>query len=354
MNGIEGITMGSASVDQASDWIAKLDRGLTPREEVRFKAWVFESDENYSTFMTMARLWDRMDALSRLADVCPQATGTVSWWRRHALAAAATVALAAFLGVWGMQQYSGSDAPRNAVTAQTDAYETGIGEHASFSLSDGSTLALNTNSRVSLRYTNSNRLLRLERGEMHIQVAKDVSRPLSVMVGDRVAQAVGTEFNVEITDDNRIELVVTEGIVVVGVVDARSSERDTDTPLALEASSMVVAAGQEVKIDSAAEPSRKIEPKPLNADEIAVKLSWREGNLIFRGESLEEAISEVNRYTTVKFVFLDEESKKVAVAGLFKAGDVEGLLTTLRQNFNVSYERVAEDRIALRSGDSSE
>ena len=58
-------------------------------------------------------------------------------------------------------------------------------------------------------------------------------------------------------------------------------------------------------------------------------------------------MSEVGRYTEVQFIFLDEESKKVRVAGLFKAGDVDGLLAALRQNFNISYEWVADDKITL-------
>ena len=55
---------------------------------------------------------------------------------------------------------------------------------------------------------------------MHIAVAHDPSRPLSVIVGNKVVQAVGTEFNVEITTDNSIELIVTDGVVMVGVAEA--------------------------------------------------------------------------------------------------------------------------------------
>jgi transmembrane sensor len=111
--------------------------------------------------------------------------------------------------------------------------------------------------------------------------------------------------------------------------------------------SVLVAAGQEVVIDSTDDALEAVVTEAIDSDEIAVKLSWREGNLIFRGESLEDAVLEIGRYTAVQFVFLDEESKKVRVAGLFKAGDVDGLLTALRQNFNISYEWVADDKIVL-------
>ena len=88
----------------------------------------------------------------------------------------------------------------------------------------------------------------------------------------------------------------------------------------------------------------------VSADDIAVKLSWQQGNLIFRGESLEEAVKEINRYTSVEFVFMSEDLKKMRVAGLFKAGDVEGLLATLRENFDIVSQRDGDGRASLETG----
>ena len=235
----------------------------------------------------------------------------------------------------------------DAGAVMADVYETAIGEQATYELADGTRIALNTNSRVTVNYSASNRLLHLEHGELHITVARDKARPLSVLVVDRVVQAVGTEFNIEITGEQRIELVVTEGVVMVGISAGATDARSRQAPLVLTQNATPVAAGQEVVIDANDDPAKPVATETVDADDIAVKLSWREGNLIFRGESLEEAVSEVGRYTEVQFIFLDEESKKVRVAGLFKAGDVDGLLAALRQNFNISYEWVADDKITL-------
>ena len=88
--------------------------------------------------------------------------------------------------------------------------------------------------------------------------------------------------------------------------------------------------------------SRKFHPKRSR-----LKLSWRHGDLVFRGESLEDAVAEIGRYTTVEFVILDDDLKKVRIAGMFKAGDVDGLLATLRENFDVSYERTGDGKVLL-------
>ena len=78
-----------------------------------------------------------------------------------------------------------------------------------------------------------------------------------------------------------------------------------------------------------------------------MQLSWRSGNLIFRGESLETTVSEVGRYTSVEFVIKDEELRRVRVAGLFKTGDVAGFLSSLEANFDIAYERTDDETVLL-------
>ena len=113
----------------------------------------------------------------------------------------------------------------------------------------------------------------------------------------------------------------------------------------LEAAHSPNSEGETTILGSPGEEIAKISP-----EEIAVKLSWREGNLIFRGESLAEAVDEIGRYTSVEFVILDENLKKLRISGLFKSGDVEGLLATLRKNFNISHTRQGKETVIL-SGD---
>jgi transmembrane sensor len=87
----------------------------------------------------------------------------------------------------------------------------------------------------------------------------------------------------------------------------------------------------------------------VTADEIEVKLSWNEGSLVFRSEPLEQALLEIERYTTVEFVLLDETLKNRTVSGRFRSGDVQALLDSLRLNFNITHEFESEDRVLLDS-----
>ncbi len=336
---------------EAADWIARLGNGLSEDEEQELGEWMSLDRENYEQFMELAILWDEMESLSRLAEIFPEPqrphrmTAVRASW---AVAATVVVGLSIALFYWVRTDLwvdSGADVS-GSFSAE---YETGIGEQVTHSLVDGTQIVLNTNSALTVEYTESNRLLNLLRGEVNISVASDKSRPLSVMVGDKVVQAIGTEFNLEITSDQTIELVVTEGIVMVGVLDGAVDEASVDKPLILTPASRLVAAGQEYSFDADEQGTESAEANPIDSGEIAVRLSWRNGNLIFRGEPLEDAVNEVGRYTAVQFVFLDEESKKVRVAGHFRAGDVEGLLAALREHFNISYEWQGDDKIVLRT-----
>ena len=348
MNKIYEFPQQNERYDEASVWVAKLDKGLSAADEKALQRWMAADQENKAVLFEMTRLWDKMAELSRLSDLFPETATKTPASRMVPLAMAASVLVAVLAGLWVLFAVNPDKPP---VTLQVtvapitkSVYETAIGEQSTVNLPDGTQVVLNTSSRIEVEYTDQYRMLRLERGEIHVQVAKDKDRPLSVIAGEQIVQAVGTAFSLEITSDQQIELVVTEGKVLVGVHKASSKGAIESSPVRLDSSSVTVAAGEELILGAPEEEIIEVSPA-----EIEVKLSWRQGNLIFRGESLEEAMTEIGRYTTVQFVIMDDDLKKVRIAGLFKAGDVDGLLATLRENFDISNQRTEDGKILLTS-----
>ncbi len=339
-----------ARFDEASLWIAKLDKDLSEQDKLAFQQWMNESDENHRVLMKMAEVWDKMDDLARLSDLFPKTQGSAQTPRFSIpavgsyMAAAAAIVVVTLLSIQGLREgpigsVETTQAPQVAALVER-VYETAVGERSTITLSDGSLLTLNTNSAVTVDYTDQYRLLKLERGEIHIQVAHNRERPLSVWANQRLVQAVGTAFNVEINSDQNVELVVTEGKVLVAVHQAQKGERVI--PAVLGPDSLAVSRGEQVLLGAADEEVSRIE-----AEDINVKLSWREGDLIFQGESLMDAMVEINRYTQVEFVIVDEDLKRVRIAGLFRAGDVDGLLSALRKNFNITSRRTGDGKVLL-------
>ena len=148
---------------------------------------------------------------------------------------------------------------------------------------------------------------------------------------------MGTAFNVKLDERQHVEVVVTDGRVLVGIRPSNNSASNVIT-----GSSLSVSKGERVVLDDQVGQIESLEPQ-----EIEVVLSWREGNLIFQGESLREATEEIGRYTHIEFAFTDEDLKEIRIAGRFKAGDVEGFLSSLKASFGIEYVRKNERTILL-------
>lgn len=337
---------------EASEWLARLDRGLSADERVKLQQWLVESRENRQTLFDMAELWDKMDSLSRLSDLFPDVSRQRHTTWRYGLAAVTMLLVMGVVIFWGLPEYSGRHDPVSARVAAErsqsspgafdDIYETSIGEHSSVNLPDGTGVVLNTNSHIRVSYTDKERFILLSRGEAHFSVAEDSSRPLTVHAGNRFIRAIGTAFNVEIGRDNIVEIIVTEGKVLIVEQAVSGSTGIPLNKIRIAQDAPVVSEGEAAILDSTDAKIRRIAP-----EEVAVDLSWREGNLIFQGETLEEAIHEISRYTSVEFEILDDNIRAVRVAGLFKAGDINGLLLTLRENFQIPSQRVGTERVLL-------
>lgn len=335
----------------ASSWIAKLDKGLSASETDAFRAWVHADPDNQREMLAMAKLWDQMDALARLSEVFPHplqdsaspAPRTHRWVAVAAMIFVAVVGLVGILGSAGI----GEPAPVPSLVADVAVYETAIGGVSKVELSDGTQLALNTNSRVEINFNERRRVIKLDRGEIHINVVHDPSRPLSVIVGTRIVRAVGTAFSVKIDESQRIEVLVADGRVKVGIRAKQTTgtlDLGKDASSQISGESLLVAKGERVVLDASSEELEVLEP-----EEIEVQLSWRDGNLVFHGESLAVATAEISRYTPVEFVLVGDDLKKIRVAGLFKAGDVTGFLSSLEANFDITYQQVDDHTIVLSS-----
>lgn len=339
-------------MDQATDWVAKLDRGLSESETREFQKWMGKSEKNQQMLMDLASMWDKMDAMNKLSEVFPHAPEQKRPEQKNSssrnIAFAASFALACLVSITAWQNDGwGLFMDQSQRIVSENHYSTGVGEQSTFYLQDNTKVVLNTDSRLKVTYTDKQRLFELQQGELHVTVAHNSEQPLSVHAGDRVIQAVGTAFNVELRD-TEVELIVTDGKVLVA-----EKNLELNNPLQIEdvylpTSSLALVKGEMIELGAEQQQVAQIDTQEMEAN-----LSWQQGNLIFRGESLEDAMWEVSRYTSYSFELADEALKQVQVAGLFKTGDVSGLLAALEENFNVKHQRIGTSTIRLRLADSA-
>ncbi|MGD8175164.1 FecR family protein [Marinimicrobium sp. ARAG 43.8] len=331
--------------EEASLWVARLDRGLSEEETAQLRDWLALSPAHRAMFLEMAHLCDRMDSLTVLSELfdAPSSAPRVRFARVAGWAVAACFVLAMVAGPllnsFAPQRWMESGSGTVSQAGPDDVvYETGVGAHSTVSLPDGTRLRLNTNTRVEVTYTVEERLLDLRQGEIHVEVAHNPDRPLRVRAAGQVVEAVGTAFNVYLKDDDNFDVIVTEGRVRVKPLDVPGASSGLASPMPRE-----LIQGQKLAIR--ARQATVVEQ--MDSAKINDELSWRDGTLVFRGETLREALDEVSRYTSARFEITDPAIADVRIAGLYKAGDVDGLLLALKENFNIEHQRDHHNTIRL-------
>jgi transmembrane sensor len=346
MNNVQEFSSKKNILQQACEWISRFDRGLNKTEEQAFADWVNISKTHRTTLFEVAQTWDDLSVLNELSTLFPltntQARQTHIFANNKVRGIAASFAfvfVSCLAWLVNTQIMSAMAAPSLLVFST----ETSVGEQRILPLADGSVIHLNTDSLVSVDFSDSRRDVHLLRGEAHFDVAHDENRPFIVKAADNTVTAVGTSFNVQLTNSHQLELLVTDGKVLVEDKPDNNSIAESAHPL--EGFGELMIEGQKALISQ-----QSIQQLEMSNEQIQNELAWQQGMLVFHGEPLSEALQEISRYTSIKFTLADDQVKQRRIAGYFKAGDIQGLLFALENNFNIVYLKLDEQSIVLSSG----
>lgn len=201
-------------------------------------------------------------------------------------------------------------------------FATAAGERRILSLPDGSTVTLSARSAVGVDLQPRSRRLKLAEGEAVFDVAHDSKRPFIVEAGDGEVMAVGTAFNIRVSN-RRVVVTVLEGRVNVSSGVERSGGR---TRIAQMAN-----AGEQVVYGSAplrgAGNSAQSYMEPARSVDAARVAQWSQGLLQFRGEPLSKVVDEVNRHSLRQIRLHDPELAKTPIYGVLHIGDESGLIS---------------------------
>lgn len=345
MNNVKHFSTKQDIQQQACEWISRFDRGLSEIEDKAFSDWVNISHSHRLCLFDVAQTWDELSVLNELSALFPLSDNHSLQTKR--LSIRKTMVLAAsFIFVsclaWLSTPYMPSIGEPSLMVLDA---ETAVGEQRVLSLADGSVIHLNTDSLVSIDFSNSHRHVNLRRGEAHFEVAHDAARPFIVKAADNTVTAVGTAFNVQLNGAHQFELLVTEGKVLIKNQSHNLAVASNTESSPLDGNGELMIAGQKAVISQTS-----IQPVILSNEQVQNDLAWQQGMLVFHGEPLAEALQEISRYTSINFTLADEQVKQRRVAGYFKAGDIQGLLFALENNFNIVYSQGDDQTIVLSSG----
>ncbi|MDH5823907.1 FecR domain-containing protein [Luteimonas sp. RD2P54] len=310
---------------EASEWIARLQSDdVTQQEREQFEAWRSAHPRHVVAYDDLMSTWQRFASAGRTVRAVSfgnamQEASRVKHGRWRALAAAAVTAVLAIGCGWWWQLQQGT------------AFETGIGEHASIALPDGSRLELNSASKIRVDFTEGARIIRLLEGEAFFTVAHAPERPFWVVADRTWVRAVGTAFNVHRRNDG-VRVTVSEGRVKVGSVSTRQTPSDTamdQVPVSL------LGVGQQADLRIAGTSVRAL-PMP----QVEREISWRGGTVYFDDRPLQEVVAEIGRYTPLQ-IEVGAGAHDLKIGGTFQTNPqgAEALLTMLEDGLELDVQR---------------
>jgi transmembrane sensor len=217
--------------------------------------------------------------------------------------------------------------------SQREVYETRTGEQRSLTLADGSTVDLNSQSRIRVRYSDDERRIELLEGQALFRVTRNPARPFIVGAGGTEVRAVGTQFDVYRKTSGTV-VTVLEGKVAVGRVSAddggeeKTSGNATVSSQGRDRHEVFLAAGEQLTV-RAEMVDEGVMQSPRLAD-IEAATAWTQKRLVFEDTPLIDVAEEFNRYNVRRLVIADEGLGNMGVSGLYSSTDPSALIAFLR------------------------
>jgi transmembrane sensor len=305
---------GAAIDEAAADWLVQLsDRNVLQESAMlaAFTRWSEADPRHAQAFARLKETWNAIGDSADSAALAPlrhDARSERARLRRRelrrtvggygiGLASAVVVAVVAYLVFW----------------PSVESFGTAIGERRTITLADRSHVELDADSAIAVTFRSDKRLVRLIKGQAFFDVAKDATRPFVVEAQGRTVTATGTAFDVESQPDG-LKVTLVHGQVLVGSLGGPVLAR------LLSGDSLTMPAGQA--------------PRLVHGSNLLALLAWRSGNLIFDDVALGEAVGRMAHYTRTQVV-VDPSLAALRISGVFKAGDLAGLVSALTAYYPV-------------------
>ena len=205
-----------------------------------------------------------------------------------------------------------------------------------FQLADGTKVWLNSNSELQFPsvFAGDYREVKLK-GEAYFEVFKNKSQPFRVVADEFSVEVFGTSFNLtNYREEKKSEVILVEGKVRTSAI---HKEMTTDNGL-LRPGQMGVYC----------ESTGKFHTEEVNVDKY---ISWRDGNLIFRDDKMEEVVKRLSRWFNVEIVLSDPEIKSYIYKANFRNENLMQVLNLLKMSAPIDF-RITE-RKSLQNGEFS-
>ncbi|MDH7639250.1 FecR family protein [Sphingomonas oryzagri] len=316
--------------NEAAAWVVRLAGAPSNEDRAQFEAWRQQGMDHEIAFEREMAAWERLDRLRTGISPAPspeeafdpppfEEAAPVRSRRWRAIAAGITLAA----GMGAVLTTSLTSAP---------AYATAIGQRRLVRLDDGSSVELNTDSKILVRYGSDKRSIELVRGEALFHIVSG-ARPFLIRASGTKLDANRADLSVRL-DGADATIMVSAGTVLASNAGSTQDGRSL-TALGPNTEALVDAGSLAIH--------------PVSAEEIERSLAWLRGGISLDGRTLAEAVAEFNRYNMRQLDIGDATAGAIHVGGYFESSDVDGFVAALTKAFPVRAAAQPNGDITLSS-----
>ena len=309
------------AISVAAQWYARLHSGVaTDADRSAWNDWLVADPDHLQAWQRMAAVGEQMASVPG-ALASPALRGA-DLSRRQVVRSVLLLASASSIGWLGWR----SEISQSLVAD----FRTDVGERREFRLADGSSLLLNTDTSVNLRFDGKQRVLELLSGEILVTTAADPSqRPFKVLTRHGEVLALGTRFIVRSQTPGG-EVAVLEKAVQVRPAGGGAMVR--------------LEAGQSMAFNARSVGTLRRNDASVGA--------WQQGSIIAIDRPLGELLADISRYRS-GVLRCDPRISQLKVSGAFPIDNTDRALAALESGLSLRVTRYSRYWVNVSSGDPS-
>ncbi len=316
-----------------------LSGDISDENRIIVDSWLKESPENEKIFQEMKYGWNAIpilqemeqfnsfEALKKISPLLEQEGSGIRWIKiLQRIAAILIIPLVAYAGYMTISNISLKKLSETESIIQTISSRQGM--VSQLTLSDGTKVWLNSGSTLQfpLRFTGKKRQVKLK-GEAYFEVAKNENQPFLLNANELNVEVLGTSFNVVSYDDESVsEVVLVSGKVKLF---AESDNREKQYGF--------MHPGQRVVY------TKKSQKVAYEEVDVKKYVAWRNGDLIFTDDSMNEVVKRLSRWFNVEITIKDPEINDYIYKATFSDETLSQVLYMLKISAPIDY-RIIESK----------
>lgn len=182
------------------------------------------------------------------------------------------------------------------------------GSKYQLTLSDGTKVWLNTHSKLKYptSFNREKREINLS-GEAYLEVAHDSKRPFVVRAGEATVSVLGTSFNVNAYEGDKVTTTLLKGSVRVANISSHVTMQPNQQAVLTGLSSAI---------------------KVLNVD-AEEAISWKNGYFVFHDQNIKEVMKTIQQWYDIDIIYQGDVSRKTFGGSVSRYEDITKLLKNI-------------------------